>query len=100
MASRLPAAVTPGPDPALAELGYGADPYILDATGRGQRAGGRPASGEVQLNLSGRQAGAVAAAARPRRLMLTHFWPGNDRERTRAEAQESFHGDVLLATEA
>jgi hypothetical protein len=31
--------------------------------------------------------------------MLTHFWPGNDRERSRHDAAESFAGAVLLADE-
>jgi hypothetical protein len=31
--------------------------------------------------------------------MLTHFWPGNDRDRSRADAAEGFQGDILLADE-
>jgi hypothetical protein len=31
--------------------------------------------------------------------MLTHFWPGNDRARARAEAAETFSGEILLAEE-
>lgn len=88
-----------GPDPALAELGRGADLYELEATSRNQRPGAREAAGPRQLDLSPRQAGEVAAAAGARRLMLTHFWPGNDREQSRSEAQESFPGQVLLADE-
>ena len=29
--------------------------------------------------------------------MLTHFWPGNDRERTRAAARAAYGADLLLA---
>jgi ribonuclease BN (tRNA processing enzyme) len=88
-----------GPHPALAELGRDADLYVLEATSRNQQPGGGASPGPPQLHLSARQAGEVAAAAGPRRLMLTHFWPGNDREQSRAEAQESFRGEVLLAHE-
>ena len=31
--------------------------------------------------------------------MLTHFWPGNDRTRSRAEAAAVFGGDVVIADE-
>jgi ribonuclease BN (tRNA processing enzyme) len=85
-----------GPDPALADLGRDADLFIVDATDRHQDAGGR-LPGEPPLNLTAREAGEHAAAAGARRLMLTHFWPGNDRDRSRADAAEAFHGEILLA---
>jgi hypothetical protein len=31
--------------------------------------------------------------------MLTHFWPGNDRDRSREAAAEVFSGEVLIADE-
>jgi hypothetical protein len=31
--------------------------------------------------------------------MLTHFWPDNDRERSRQAAAATFTGQVLLADE-
>jgi ribonuclease BN (tRNA processing enzyme) len=31
--------------------------------------------------------------------LLTHFWPGNDREQSRAEAASVFSGEILLADE-
>jgi ribonuclease BN (tRNA processing enzyme) len=51
------------------------------------------------LNLTSREAGEAAAAAAADRLMLTHFWPGNDRDRSRAAAAAVFSGEVLLADE-
>jgi ribonuclease BN (tRNA processing enzyme) len=84
-----------GPDPALAELGREADLFIADATDRAQRPGGRGPA----LNLTARQAGEAAAAARARRLMLTHFWPDNDRHASLAAAAEAFGGEILLADE-
>jgi len=34
-----------------------------------------------------------------RRLLLTHFWPGNDRAHSAAVAATRFDGEVLLADE-
>ncbi|MDQ3475805.1 MAG: MBL fold metallo-hydrolase, partial [Actinomycetota bacterium] len=51
------------------------------------------------LLLSAREAGRAASAAGALRVMLTHFWPGNDREQSRAEAATEFGGEILLADE-
>ena len=51
------------------------------------------------MDLTAREAGEAAAAAGARRLMLTHFWPGNDRDRSRAAAAEVFPGEILIADE-
>jgi ribonuclease BN (tRNA processing enzyme) len=88
-----------GPDPALAELGRDADLYIVDATDRRQQAGDSPAAPGPPMNLTAREAGEAAAAAAAKRLMLTHFWPGNDRDRSREAAAELFSGEVLIADE-
>lgn len=83
-----------GPDPALAGLGADTDLFVVDATGQGT-----PPAGEPQLNLTATDAGRWAARAGARRLMLTHFWPGSDREVSRAEAAAHFTGEILLADE-
>ena len=88
-----------GPDPALAELGRDADLFVVDATDREQRPESPPAPEGPLLNLTGRLAGAAAEAAGAGRLLLTHFWPGNQRERTRADARRAFDGEVLIADE-
>lgn len=89
-----------GPDPAIAELGRDVDLFIVEATSRNQRAGTPPATPvDRQLHLSARDAGIAATAAGARRLMLTHFWPGNDREQARTEAAAVFSGEILLAGE-
>jgi ribonuclease BN (tRNA processing enzyme) len=88
-----------GPDPALAEVGRDADLYIVDATDRLQQAGLRPRTPGPAMNLTSREAGEAAAAAGADRLMLTHFWPGNDRDRSRAAAAAVFPGEVLIADE-
>jgi ribonuclease BN (tRNA processing enzyme) len=51
------------------------------------------------MNLTAREAGEAATAAEAHRLMLTHFWPGNDRDRSRAAAAETFSGEILIADE-
>ena len=88
-----------GPDPGLAELGRGADLYIVDATDRRQRAGGPAEPSGPALNLTAREAGEAAAAAAARRLLLTHFWPDNDRQASRAAAAAVFAGEVVIAEE-
>jgi ribonuclease BN (tRNA processing enzyme) len=88
-----------GPDPALAELGRQADLFIADATDSAQRQGGRMASTGAVLTLTAREAGEAAAAAGARRLLLTHFWPDNDRQASRADAAAAFRGEILLADE-
>ena len=57
-------------------------------------AGDRP-----PYHLTARQGGEQASRAGAERLLLSHFWPGNDRDRSRAEAAEAFGGEILLAEE-
>ncbi len=87
-----------GPDPALADVGRDAGLFIVDATDRHQGAG-EPTGAQPRMNLTAREAGEAATAAGARRLMLTHFWPGNDRDRSRAAAAETFAGEILIAEE-
>jgi ribonuclease BN (tRNA processing enzyme) len=88
-----------GPDPALAELGRNSDLYVVDATTRNQQAAAPPAPPGPAMNLTDVQAGQAASAARASRLLLTHFWPGNDRQASRDAAATAFGGDILLASE-
>lgn len=80
-----------GPDPALGELAAGADLLVAGATLQG------PAV-DPHL-LSAAQAGQWAASAGAKRLLLTHFWPGAERQRSVAEAQGAYHGEILAAGE-
>ena len=86
-----------GPDPALAELGREADLFVTEATDWAQRTGSLPAG--PALSLTAREAGEAAAGARARRLLLTHFWPDNDRRASLAAAAAGFQGEILLADE-
>ncbi|HEY7278587.1 MAG TPA: MBL fold metallo-hydrolase [Trebonia sp.] len=83
-----------GPDPALAELGRDADLFIVEATDR---------DGETQRPvrnlMTSAEAGRLARQAGARRLMVTHFWPGNDRAAATAAASAEFGRDVLTAEE-
>lgn len=83
-----------GPDPLLAELGRDADLYIVEATDRDGETRQRP-----RKLLTAAEAGYWASQAGARRLMLTHFWPGNDRDAARSAAVSAFRGEVLLADE-
>lgn len=88
-----------GPDPALADLGRDADLYIVEATDGHHQLEVTVAPAEQLLHLTARAAGEAAAQAGAHQLLLTHFWPGNDRETSRAAAEEVFPGTVLLADE-
>jgi ribonuclease BN (tRNA processing enzyme) len=83
-----------GPDPMLAELGRDSDLFIIEATDR---------DGETQRPvrnlMTSAEAGHWGRQAGARRLMLTHFWPGNDRLASTAAASAEFDGDVLTAEE-
>jgi ribonuclease BN (tRNA processing enzyme) len=83
-----------GPTPVLAELGRRADLYIMDATLQEP-----PAPGEPRNLLTAAEAGHWATEAGARRLMLTHFWPGNDRGVSLRQAAEHYSGELLAAEE-
>ena len=88
-----------GPDPNVPEIGRDADLFIVDSTDRYQQAGAPCPAADRAMNMTSREAAQAAVAARAKRLMLAHFWPGNDRDRSLADAAEVFAGDVLLANE-
>ncbi|WP_433234723.1 MBL fold metallo-hydrolase [Actinomadura nitritigenes] len=83
-----------GPTSRLVELGRDSDLFIVEATDR---------DGETQQPtrnlMTSAEAGHWAKRAGARRLMLTHFWPGNDRAASAAAARAEFGGDVLIAEE-
>ena len=83
-----------GPSPLLADLGRAADLFVVEAT---DRAGETERA--VRNLMTSREAGHWARQAGARRLMLTHFWPGNDRAAAVAAATAEFGGEVLAATE-
>ncbi len=78
-------------------LGGSADLFIAEATDH-QRS--RVSLAEQRMHLTSREAGEAARDAGARRLMLTHFWPDNDRQSSEAAAREGFDGEILLADES
>jgi ribonuclease BN (tRNA processing enzyme) len=83
-----------GPDEALAELGRGADLFVVDATDRP----GESAHRERNLLTAG-EAGEWAHRAGARRLLLTHLWPGTDPVASVARARRRFAGPVEVAVQ-
>jgi ribonuclease BN (tRNA processing enzyme) len=85
-----------GPDPALTELGRGADLYIVEAT---HPAPPSAVAAGPRLHLSALEAGEVAAKADARRLLLTHFWPETDRDLAIRNAGQAFAGEIYAGAE-
>lgn len=83
-----------GPTAALAELGSDVDLFIVEATDRDGETD-RP----TRNLLTAAEAGLWARRAGARRLLLTHFWPGNDRVAAVTAARAEFDGVVLAADE-
>ena len=79
-----------GPDWSPEVFGPGADLIVSEATFQEPE----PGSG---IHLTARMAGEAARAARARRLMLTHLWPGLDPAASVVEGSEAFGREVLLA---
>lgn len=86
-----------GPDPALVDLGRDADLYVMEATGRDQQPGTPPAAAGPRLHLRANEAGDAASGAHAHRLLLTHFWPGNDRLQSAEAAASAYGGEVVVA---
>lgn len=81
-----------GPSDDIPDLARGADLFIAEATYPEQV----PADSARFLS-SARQAGADAARAGARRLVLTHLWPGADPEAALRAAGESYGGPIEVA---
>ena len=84
-----------GPDPAVIELARDADLFIAEASDREQQSAAPPAPAGKKLHLDSVDAGEAAAAAGVKRLLLSHFWPGNDREASRRDAATAFGKSVV-----
>jgi ribonuclease BN (tRNA processing enzyme) len=79
-----------GPCAALLDLAAGADVLLAESSWTKES--------EVieDLHLSGRQAGALAAASGVGRLLLTHVMPWTDAKAVLAEARAAFSGPAEL----
>lgn len=79
-----------GPGWGFSRLGPGLDLALCEATFLSEREGQLPHMSARQAGLNAREAGAA-------RLVITHLWPGVDREAARTEAAAAFGGPVELA---
>ncbi len=81
-----------GPTDQVTALARGAGAFLCEATLQGDPPEDYP------FHLSGMQAGEYAAGAGVERLVLTHLWPSQDGDVTRAQAETVFDGEILLAS--
>ncbi len=83
-----------GPTPLVAELARDADLFVCEATHQGP-----PPEDPERFLLAATEAGRYAREAGVSRLMLTHFWPEDDRTVSYGEAAREFKGKILDANE-
>lgn len=81
-----------GPSAHIPDLARDADLFIAEATYPEQV----PADAARFLSSAG-QAGADAARAGARRLLLTHLWPGSDPDAAVRAAREAYRGPIDVA---
>ena len=84
-----------GPGRDVLALSADADLLIADSTDRYQKDAGEPDG----MLMTAADAGRLAQRAGVRTLLLTHFWPGNDRSLAAQTAALHFSGEVLVAEE-
>jgi len=78
-----------GPCEALAELARGADLFLCECS--------LPDGMTIEGHLTPSGAGAAAAAAGVRRLVLTHFYPECDAADIEAQCRRTWQGPLTLA---
>ena len=81
-----------GPDEVVETLARRADVLVAEASWLDGQERGRPS-----IHLTARQAGEHAARAGVSHLVLTHLWPGNDRDLAGVQAAEAFGGRLTVA---
>jgi ribonuclease BN (tRNA processing enzyme) len=80
-----------GPADEIAPLARGSDVLIAEASWQVRPEGVDP------FHLTAQEAGEEAERAGVGRLVLSHLWPGDDRDRSRELAAKSFGGDLVVA---
>jgi ribonuclease BN (tRNA processing enzyme) len=78
-------------DPMFAEWARGADVLLSECS--------LPAEMAVPIHLTPQECGALAAAALPKHLVLTHFYPPVERTDVRAAVAAHYAGPVSLASD-
>jgi ribonuclease BN (tRNA processing enzyme) len=82
-----------GPDPGIEDIARDADLLITEASWQdGHEA-------PQKFHLTSREAAMHAQRAEAKRLLLSHFWPGLDRDVSRAQAEDAYDGEIVLANE-
>jgi ribonuclease BN (tRNA processing enzyme) len=82
-----------GPSPDLLSLALGADVLLAEATYPWQ-----VTATDARFLSTARQAGQLASQAGAGRLVLTHLWPGTDRDVAVRAAAQSYPGDITVAS--
>lgn len=82
-----------GPSSEIEELARGADLLVAECSWL------EPNEELGPIHLTATEAGEHAARAGAAALLLTHFWPGLDRDRARERAAGAFDGDLTVADE-
>ena len=82
-----------GPSEEIAPLARDADTLVAEASWQVRPEGIDP------FHLTAGEAGEHAARSGAGRLMLSHLWPGDDRDRSRELAAAAFDGDLVVAGE-
>jgi ribonuclease BN (tRNA processing enzyme) len=82
------------PADAVIDSARDADLFVCEATWLNEQAGVMD-----RVHSTCAEAGEMARSAGVGRLALTHLWPGNDRERSRTQAADTFGSEVELARE-
>ena len=83
-----------GPTASVVDLARDADLFVCEAMHQGT-----PPAGTEKFLLTAARAGQYAREAGAARLLLTHFWPDNDRTISYAEAAREFKGRIEVADE-
>ncbi len=84
-----------GPSEDIETIARDADLLIVEASWQDADL----ASGKEPFHLTARQSAEHATRAGARRTLLSHFWPGADRNLSREQAEEAYDGELLLAHE-
>jgi ribonuclease BN (tRNA processing enzyme) len=84
-----------GPSDDIETIARDADLLIVEASWQDADL----ASGKQPFHLTARQSAEHATRAGARRTLLSHFWPGTDRNVSREQAAEAYDGELLLAEE-
>jgi ribonuclease BN (tRNA processing enzyme) len=84
-----------GPSEEIEVIASDADLLIIEASWQDSDL----ASGKQPFHLTARQGAEHAHRAGARRTLLSHFWPGSDRNVSREQAAEAYDGELLLASE-